>query len=94
MRADELHEFATRCTEAWCSHDADAPFFAEDGSLAVNDGEPAVGCQSIARVVQGFYDAFPDTVVTMDKVRGAGNKAASSGPTRGPTPVRTAPATA
>ena len=72
MRSDQLEDFATRYTAAWCSHDADtvASFFTEDGSIAVNGGEPAVGRPDIAELVQGFYDAFPDTVVTMDKVRG------------------------
>ncbi len=75
MTADEIHDFATRYTAAWCSIDADAvaSFFAEDGSIAVNGGEPAVGRTAIAELVQGFYDAFPDTVVIMDNVRGAGD---------------------
>lgn len=77
MTADQLEAFATRYTAAWCSHDpnAVASFFAEDGSIAVNGGEPAVGRAAIAELVQGFYDAFPDTVVIMDRVRGAADKA-------------------
>jgi uncharacterized protein (TIGR02246 family) len=77
MTPDQLHDFATRYTAAWCAHDAaaTAAFFAEDGSLAVNGGPPAVGREAIAEVVQGFYDAFPDTVVLMDAVRGAGDRA-------------------
>ena len=74
MTNEELIEFARRYTAAWCSHDAAsvAAFFSEGGSLTVNDGEPAVGRSSITEVVQGFYDAFPDTVVLMDAARGAG----------------------
>ena len=77
MNHNDLHDFATRYTAAWCSHDADAvaSFFAEHGSIAVNGGDPAVGRAAIAELVQGFYDAFPDTVVIMDNVRGAGNTA-------------------
>ena len=77
MRTDELEAFANRYTAAWCSHDADAvaSFFAEDGSISVNGGEPAIGRTAIADLVQGFYDAFPDTVVIMDAVRGAGDSA-------------------
>ena len=77
MTPDQLHDFATRYTAAWCAHDpeATASFFAEDGSLSVNGGEPAVGRAAIAEVVQGFYDAFPDTVVIMDAIRGAGDQA-------------------
>ena len=75
MTADQLEDFATRYTASWCSHDpnAVASFFAVDGSIAVNGGEPAVGRTAIAELVQSFYDAFPDTVVIMDQVRGAGD---------------------
>lgn len=77
MNREELRDLAARYTEAWCSHDAEATaaFFAEDGSIAVNGGTPAVGRRAIAQLVQGFYDAFPDTVVIMDAVRGAGDQA-------------------
>jgi len=77
MNQEELHDFAARYTQAWCSHDADATaaLFAENGSIAVNGGEPAVGRVEIAQLVQGFYDAFPDTVVIMDAVRGAADRA-------------------
>ena len=74
MTTEELIDFARRYTAAWCSHDAAsvAAFFSEAGSLTVNDGEPAIGRSAITEVVQGFYDAFPDTVVLMDAARGAG----------------------
>lgn len=36
-----------------------ASFFAEDGSLAVNGQEPAVGQPAIADIARGFYEAFP-----------------------------------
>lgn len=77
MTSDQLEDFATRYTAAWCSHDADAvaSFFTKDGSIAVNGGDPAVGRTAIVELVQGFYDAFPDTVVIMDNVRGAGDNA-------------------
>ena len=77
MTPDQLTDFATRYTSAWCSHDASsvAAFFAAGGSIAVNNGDPAVGRNAIAELVQGFYDAFPDTQVIMDHVRGAGDKA-------------------
>ena len=77
MSTDEIEAFANRYTAAWCSHDANAvaSFFAEDGSISVNGNEPAVGRAAIADLVQGFYDAFPDTVVILDAVRGAGESA-------------------
>jgi len=41
----ELTTFAKRYAEAWCSQNPESvvAFFAENGSLSVNDGPPAVG---------------------------------------------------
>ena len=62
------NEFAVLYAKAWCSHDPErvAAFFAEDGSLTINDGPAAVGRQAIAEVARGFMKAFPDLEVTMD----------------------------
>ena len=70
MDIDKLREFATRYTVAWCSQDAASvsSFFAEDGSLAVNDDSPAVGRDAITEVAQGFMTAFPDMELRMDAV--------------------------
>ena len=40
---DELVTFEKRYAEAWCSQNSEsvAAFFAESGSLSVNDGPPA-----------------------------------------------------
>ena len=64
----ELDDFASRYAEAWCSQNPEnvAAFYAENGSLSVNDGPPAVGRAAITEVAQGFMRTFPDTVVTMD----------------------------
>jgi predicted ester cyclase len=43
-------------------------FYAEDGSLQVNDEEPAVGENAITNVAKGFMDAFPDMIVSMDSL--------------------------
>lgn len=45
-----------------------AAFYAEMGSLKINDGAPSVGRTAIAAVAQEFLTAFPDMVVTMDHV--------------------------
>ena len=45
-----------------------AAFFAENGSLTVNDGPPAVGHAAIAEVARGFMRDLPDMIVTMDEV--------------------------
>jgi predicted ester cyclase len=70
MQRDPLLAFAERYTAAWCSQDAAsvAAFYSADGSLAVNDGPPAVGRSAIAEVAQSFMTAFPDMRVIMDNV--------------------------
>ena len=62
--------FAKRYASAWCSQNPEsvAAFFAEKGSLRVNDGPPAVGRVAIAEVAQGFMRDLPDMIVTMDDV--------------------------
>jgi len=66
----ELTTFAKRYAEAWCSQipESVAAFFAENGSLSINDGPPAVGRAAIAEVAQGFMRDLPDIIVTMDDV--------------------------
>ena len=65
-----LKKFAKRYAEAWCSQNPGkvAAFFAERGSISINNGPPAVGRASIAKEAQAFMTTFPDMVVTMDKV--------------------------
>jgi hypothetical protein len=69
-REKSLHDFARRYTAAWCSQDAAsvAACFARHGSLTINGGKPAVGRPAITSAVQGFMTAFPDMVVTMDRL--------------------------
>lgn len=64
----ELDNFAKRYAKAWSSQSPEsvASFFAEGGSLSVNDNPPAVGRAAITEVARGFMTAFPDMVVTMD----------------------------
>jgi predicted ester cyclase len=66
----KITRFAKLYAEAWCSQNATnvAAFFAENASLRVNDGPPAVGRAAIAEVARGFMRDFPDMVVTMDEV--------------------------
>jgi uncharacterized protein (TIGR02246 family) len=68
MTGGDLHDFARQYTEAWCSQDPGrvASFFAEDGSLTINQGLPSVGRTAIAAAARDFMDAFPDLVVSMD----------------------------
>jgi len=70
MSPEELQDFATRYTAAWCSQDAAsvAEFFAEYGSLTVNEGTPAIGREAITDVAQLFMTAFSDLEVSMDRL--------------------------
>ena len=73
----DVHDFAERYTKAWCSQNpaSVAAFFAESGSLSVNDGTPAVGRAAIQQVAQSFMTAFPDLRVLLDKVVIRGDQA-------------------
>ena len=70
MDANSLNDFAARYTAAWCSQNAAsvAAFFAEQGSLTINEGAPSVGRAAITAAAQGFMTAFPDLKVKMDSV--------------------------
>jgi len=73
-----LTKFATRYAEAWCSQNPEsvAAFFAENGSLSVNDGSLAVGRAAIAEIAREFMRDFPDMVVTFDKLEPQSNATA------------------
>ena len=66
----ELDEFAQRYAKAWCSQNPEsvAAFFAERGSISINNGPSAVGRAAIAREAQAFMTTFPDMIVTFDKL--------------------------
>ena len=62
----ELDDFASRYAEAWCCQNPDkvAAFFAERGSISINNGPAAVGRTAIAKEARAFMTTFPDMVVT------------------------------
>ncbi len=74
--ARNMEEFAIRYTAAWCSQDpaSVAAFFAENGSLKINDGAPNVGRAAITEAAQSFMTAFPDMVVEMNGLEYAGQQ--------------------
>jgi hypothetical protein len=49
-----------------------AEFFAEDGSLTINRGAPAIGRAAISAAAEGFMTAFPDLVVLMNALTVSG----------------------
>ncbi len=71
MDLKEMQALGAEYTAGWNSRDPDAvaAFFDSSGSLKVNQAEPAVGREAIARVAEGFMTAFPDMVLSMDSVR-------------------------
>src|SRR5947208_674172 len=74
----EIAEFAKRYAKAWCSQDPEsvAAFFAERGSISINNGPPAVGRAAIAKEAESFMATFPDMVVTFDKLEPRGDTTA------------------
>ncbi len=71
-----LDDFARSYTAAWCSQHAAsvAQHYSLNGSLRINDGEPAVGRLAITEAAQSFMSAFPDLQVKMDDLRMGGGQ--------------------
>lgn len=70
MTQQPLHEFATSYAAAWSSQNASsvAAFFVENGSLSINGGPPSIGRAAITADAQSFMTAFPDMIVTLDRI--------------------------
>jgi uncharacterized protein (TIGR02246 family) len=66
----DLTDLGTRYAAVWSSQDPArlASFYAEDGSLIVNGGAPSTGRAAIAAKAQSFMTAFPDMVVTLERM--------------------------
>ena len=64
-------DFAGLYTDAWNSGDPArvAEFYSVDGSLKVNDAEPAAGREAITGVARSFMDAFPDMNLEMQELK-------------------------
>ena len=77
MDDTRLKDFGRRYTRAWCRQNpaSVAAFYAEDGSLQINDGAPSVGRTAITAAAREFMTALPDMIVTMDDVAGDGDRA-------------------
>ena len=73
---EQLHGFAERYTEAWCSQDPArvAAHYAPDGSLTINEAAPSVGRAAITEAARSFMIAFPDMQVLMDDLSLDGEK--------------------
>ena len=77
MTPTQLTDFATGYAAAWSRQNPEslASFYAVNGSLTVNDGEPSVGRAAITATARSFMTAFPDMVVKMDRMGQEGSHA-------------------
>ena len=72
---EKMVEFGEKYTAAWNSKIPEqmASFYAEDGTLTVNNGTPSVGRKQLAETAKSYMEAFPDMKLTMDSlVAGSG----------------------
>ena len=71
---DEIAKLAEDYTAAWNSGSADAvaSFYAEDGQIIINRGEPWTGRTGVRDMAAGFFADVPDLKLTCDGVRTAG----------------------
>ena len=69
-RVFDMEKFARGYAQAWSGVRPNfvALFFEEDGSLQVNDGDPAKGRNEIANIAKGFMTDLPDMVVRYDSI--------------------------
>ncbi len=74
---DRLNNLARDYAIAWSSGNPDevARFYAPDGQITINRGEPIVGRAAVAEMARGFYADFPDLEVRCDMMRWAGSHA-------------------
>jgi steroid delta-isomerase-like uncharacterized protein len=72
----ELNEFATRYAAAWSSQDPErlSSFYAKNGFLQINDGDPSVGREAVTDTAQSFMSAFPDMVIDLVELRHVDNE--------------------
>ncbi|MEX1993249.1 MAG: SgcJ/EcaC family oxidoreductase [Steroidobacteraceae bacterium] len=71
-----MQQFAEQHAEAWSSEDPGrvATHFAEDGVLIINGGAPSVGRAAITESARSFMTAYPDMVVTLDRLERLGDR--------------------
>ena len=71
----DMMEVAAAYTAAWNMGrpEAVAAFFAPDGAIIINQGNPSHGRDGVAQMAAGFYADMPDLHLTFDGLRTAGN---------------------
>jgi uncharacterized protein (TIGR02246 family) len=75
MGLDDAQGLAEGYTAAWNTGDpqAVAAFFAPDGWIIINRGEPSTGRTGVAQMAAGFFADVPDLSLVCDGVRVAGS---------------------
>jgi len=68
-------QMADDYTAAWNSGSAQAvaEFYAKDGGIVINRGEPWQGRDRVAQMAAGFFSDVPDIKIVCDGVRCAGD---------------------
>jgi uncharacterized protein (TIGR02246 family) len=71
----DIEALAHGYTAAWNTGkpEAVARFFAEDGAIVINRGEPWRGRAAVAQMAAGFFRDVPDLQLACDGVRCAGS---------------------
>ncbi len=75
---ESVREMAAAYTAAWNSGspDAVASFYAPDGKIVINRGQPWASRKGIAEMAAGFFADVPDLHLVCDDVRCAGEHVA------------------
>jgi uncharacterized protein (TIGR02246 family) len=71
----EVERMAADYTAAWNSKSAAAvaSFYAQDGEIIINNGDPWTGRSRVQDMAAGFYADVPDLTLTCDDVRCSGS---------------------
>ena len=74
---DSVAKMAADYTAAWNSGapDAVAAFYAEDGEIIINRGEPWTGRARVRDMAAGFFADVPDLALRCDDIRVSGHHA-------------------
>jgi uncharacterized protein (TIGR02246 family) len=73
--ATKAKQMADAYTAAWNSGSAQAvaEFYAKDGGIVINRGEPWQGRDRVAQMAAGFFSDVPDLKLVCDSLRCAGD---------------------
>ncbi|MCB1334299.1 MAG: nuclear transport factor 2 family protein [Roseivivax sp.] len=77
MDPKKVAQMAADYTAAWNSKSAEAvaSFYADNGEIIINRGEPWTGRARVRDMAAGFYADVPDLTLTCDDIRCSGTHA-------------------